>query len=872
MSQWLSRLRRHKRVFLYAAASLLVSLLIGGSASLFQGDDYLPALDGDISAIIVSEDTILCAVSRDQDSLLLRLDTNGTLLNYCRFDSDQVIQALAVSGQDIYAIMAAYRDGETTQKLILLSQKEKSMSPQTILDLSALPEERAAGIIWQSVAPTDDGTILLGGNNAQGNGYSLSLIRETGSYQLAETLPDENILFLSQPNRHQILWVSDTCQVNLSQNGQKKFDLLNGQSQTPQQPFFCGESGFLSDSITGDIYKLDADGSAWLFRKGSDTISSSQYTYEQYSAYTVYPDADGNLRVAGVCSLDDGVVIIGEEWSIHTMRLGRHRLLLFWQHSWPIALAALSFFLLAGLWIGRILYSPRLSTRLTLCELLAAVVLLAAVTFIQYRAYQTTLLEEANQTLHLVGSSLAISLDSDTRMTDQALRDTVRQTHDQVYAALTKDGKTYTLRVIWQTPDGPAIGYDDTMPAGYLLEDVETHNYLSAINAAFYSNDGGIQMLRGEISTNYLYIQTFRQGDQRGCVTVSLPREVLFRGQTQFFQRMLPILAACPLLFLSLLWITRQLLAPLDTIRDALEEFYASGGGNQMALTGMPRTELYEVARVFNQLSLETKTQFNALMTINDAYRKLVPNSILHILRKHSVSDLTAGDMVTMDAALLVLARSEPDDENSQIMTLINDAAESIGSFGGIVVDHDEALDSVTALFLDTETALACARHFLTVQKAVTAAVLHESVTFGVFGGTHLLYPLALTPYMARRFNVIALMRRFGAKLIHCGRYAAGLRLLGWDDGLTFYEETDWRSPDWQSVWQNVDALWAQALELYRQHKFSAAMRKFAGILRAMPGDEAAHWYLFRCEALRDAKPEKINIDLLYEWGIKYER
>lgn len=866
MSKFGARLRKHKHIFLYTAAAFLISALIAGGVSLLQSDDYLPSLDGDISAIAVTDNTILCAVSRDQDSLLLRMDTNGTLLNYCRLISDQVFQKLAVFEQKIYAIMASYRDGVTTQKLVSLSPGENTMMPQTILDLSGLPEDDAADIVWQSMTMTDDGNILLGGKGAHGNGYSLSLDLETGGYQIAETLQEKNVLFLSQRSRQQILWVSDDGQVHWYHNGQQTENILDGQSATPQQPMFCEGEGFLSDSITGDIYKIEDDGTAWLFRKGSDVIARSGHTYEEYSAYTVYPDAGGSLRVAGVCRSDTGGSVVGEEWSIDTLRYGSHRLLLLWQHGWPVALAILVVLLLTGLWFGRILHSPRLSTRLTLCELTAAVFLLLAVTVIQYRTYQTTLLEEAHQTLHLLGGSLAVSLESDAQMTDQELRNTVKQMHDQLFTALTEEGKTYTLRVIWKTPNGPAIGYDDTMPPGYLLEDVETHNYLSAVNDAFHSNGTGVRMLRGEISTNYLYVQTFRQGDRAGCVTVSLPREILFRGQTQFFQRMVPILAACPVLFVALLWVTRRLLMPLNTIRDALEEFYASGGGNQMVLSDMPRTELYEVGRVFNQLSLETKTQFNALKAMNDAYRRLVPNSMLHILGKSNVSDLGAGDRVTVNAALLVIAASEPDQAGNQIMALINYAAESVGTFGGVVVDHDEGLDSLTALFADSETALACARAFMTDQKPVTAAVLQESVVFGVFGGTHLLFPLALTPYMARRFDVIALMRRFGAKVIRCGQYAAGLRLLGWDDELAFYEETVWRPPDWQSVWQNVDALWAQALELYRQRKFSSAMRKFAGILRAMPGDEAAHWYLFRCEALRDAGQEEANIDLLYGW------
>lgn len=869
MNRFFSWLAKHKHAYLYTAAVLLLSLAVGSSVSLLQRNTYLPTLSGDISAITVTDETVLCVVSREQDSFLLRMDTGGTLLNYCRLDSDQGIERLAVSGEQIYAIKATYHDGKTTQKLVSFCLEEQSMTPRTILDLSGLPDERASDIVWQSLALTDNGSLLLGGTDTHGNGYSLSFDPETGGYQLEQPLQDADVLFFSLSGQKQLIWVSNSCQVHLERNGQQVRNLLDGQSTTPQQPFFCDQYGFLSDSITGDIYKIDADGSVELFRKGTDIIPHSNDTYDQYAAYTVYQNADGNLCVAGVFSSDDGVTIVGEEWSMDTLHLGRHRLMLFWQHSWPIALVALIILLLACLWFERILRSPRLSTRLTLFELLAAVILLVSVTAIQYRAYQSTLLDEAYQTLHLIGGSLALSLESDTRMTDQELDNIVRQMRNQIYAALAEEGKTYTLRVLRQTSDGPAIGYDNHIPAGYLLEDVESHSYVLAVDETFYSHTASIRMLREALSTNYLYCQTFQQGEQLCCVTVSLPRVILLEGQTRFFQRMAPILAVCILLFLLLLWKTRRLLAPLNSIRAALEEFYSSGGGNQMVLSDIPHTELYDIALVFNQLSLETKIQFNALKTTNLSYRKLVPNSMLHFLGKSSVSDLTAGETVAIDAALLILAPSQPDHENSRIMPLINDATEMIGAFDGIVIDHDEGLDSLTAFFADDETALACARAFITDHNFVTAAVLQESIEFGVFGGSHLLFPLALTPYMARRFDAIALMRRFGAKIIRCDSHTAGLRLLGWDDGRTFYEETVWRTPDWQSAWRNVDALWAQALELYRQHDFAAAMRKFAGILRAMPGDEAAHWYLFRCESFRDAAQKDVNTDLLQGWKDK---
>lgn len=116
---------------------------------------------------------------------------------------------------------------------------------------------------------------------------------------------------------------------------------------------------------------------------------------------------------------------------------------------------------------------------------------------------------------------------------------------------------------------------------------------------------------------------------------------------------------------------------------------------------------------------------------------------------------------------------------------------------------------------------------------------------------------------MARCLAVLTLLRQFGARVVRCGTGGAGMRLLGWDRGTAFYEETVWRTPAWHLAWREAEALWEQALTLYRQCAFAPAMRKFAGVLRAMPGDPAARWYLLRCDVLRGTDGSQANTDLL---------
>ena len=46
-----------------------------------------------------------------------------------------------------------------------------------------------------------------------------------------------------------------------------------------------------------------------------------------------------------------------------------------------------------------------------------------------------------------------------------------------------------------------------------------------------------------------------------------------------------------------------------------------------------------------------------------------------------------------------------------------------------------------------------------------------------------------------------------------------------------------------------------------------AAMRLFAKVLRRMPEDQAARWYLFRCDALRGGGVQAADTELLFDWG-----
>lgn len=867
-------LRRRRRLLLRELMILICALALGLGYSLWRSDTYMPSIDGNIYSMLALDDSLLMVLSNENSNSLVRIDHTGTLLNYMSTKSGQAFQYLESDGETVYAILSYEKDGTARQRLVSLSLKHTVMRAKVLTELTSL-YGAPAGVAWREIylVPQEDGTlsIRLTGLDEQGRGYLAHWDMSTGHARFEEILPGERILFLKYVEEEHYVWVSRDKKAGQYVSGIWQRDLLAGISHTPLHISTCGTRCFLSDSVSGDIFELLPDGSSIRQREGGNSIGSSGFPYRGLEVYTTYLNPGGAVRIVGLCASGNGSVIAGEDWSVFALRPGGLRLLMLWQHGWPAVL--IIWIILAALAesVYLILRSPRLSVRLLLCEALVAVILLTSVTAVQYRSFQETIREEAYQKLRLIGGNLAGSLSSQGRSGSESVSLAVGQLEQQVGSAMAGHENEYDLCVVWDTGSGPVVAAGSAFPEGYLLEDVESRKYVSVVSRALRQGGAILERIQADTSCDYLYAQSFSQGDRTGCVAVSQNEAVILSGQAEFFQRLLPILAACPLLFLALVWITLRLLRPLNEIQRALEEFYTRGCGGQMLLDDMPRTELYEAGRVFNQLSVQTKVQFNELQSINDAYARLVPDCLLGMLRKRSVTQLRAGDHAPVAGGLLILIPRNFSPSWESLDRLAELSAEPIARSGGMLVDYDEGLSALTALFPQADHARACALECLEQLEQngipVMTAVSEETVELGVFGCSRLLYPLAVSREMRRKQAALERVLDFGALLVQTG--CAGrtdLRLLGWDGGMEIYEDPICRPPDWQSRWRESAGLWKDALHLFRETDFSTAMRAFAKVLRLMPEDRAARWYLFRCESLRDGAHGSPDTGLLFDW------
>lgn len=866
-----ARLRQKRRLFFRELAILACALVLGLGYSRWNADTYLPSLDGNIYSMLALEDSLLMVLSSGNRNSLVRIDHAGTLLNYMDTADGQAFQYLESDGETVYALLSYEKGGDTLQRLVTLSLHETAMRARRLTELTAL-RNAPAGVVWREIylpAEGEEPLIKLSGLDGQGQGYLAHVNAETGCVGFEKILPGERILFLKYVAEDHYVWINQDKEAGQYGNGAWQRDLLAGLSDTPLHISTCGTRCFISDSVSGDIFEIFPEGVPVRFRQGGDTIGGSGFRYRQLEVYTTYQGQAGAIKVVGLCAAGNKSVIAGEDWSVRDLYPGILRLRLLWKHGWLAVLLFWAVFACLAETVFSILHSRRLFVRLLLCEVLAAVILLGGVTAVQYHSFQETIREEAYQKLRLIGGSLsaALSVQEPHGGPADAAFDRMER---QIGTALAGQDQEYGICVAWDTDLGPVIASDSAVPAGYLLEDIKSRDYVSAVSHALRQEKGLLERIQTDTSYDYLYARPFTQGNRAGCIAVSQNEKVLLAGQAEFLQRLLPILAACPVLFLALAWITRRLLSPLDEIQRALEEFYTCGSGGRMLLDGMPRTELYEVGRVFNQLSVQTKIQFNELQSINGAYARLVPDCLLRMLHKRSVTELKAGDHAPVDGALLILIPRDFSAGWASLDRLTGLAAEQIARSGGMLVDYDEGLYALTALFPEADRAHACALDCLDRMEQnrmpVMAAVLAETVELGVFGSDGLLYPLAVSGDMRRKQAALERVLGFGALLVqNSGR--PGLRLVGWDNDMELYEDPACHPPDWQSRWRSTASLWDNALRLFREKDFPAAMRLFANVLRLMPEDGAARWYLFRCDALRGGGDRLPDTGLLFDWG-----
>lgn len=656
-------------------------------------------------------------LSKEANNSLVRIDYKGNLLNYAVTETNQAFENMVVLDDTIYAVLTTYDTGGSKQKLVALSMERTAMPMEVLLDLSDV--EGASKITWTGtyrLLDEEAEEICLGGIDSAGNGYLLYWDLSSKQAKLEPILEGADIYKLKYVDDDYYVWIDSQGRLCQYVNNEWQEDLLlSTDDTTPFHISTCGDRVLVSDSRSGNIYELVPGGATPLLWSGTESIRNSAYQYQDINIFTSYIDDNDQIQVIALCSDGTSNVVISPSGVIKELHMGTNIIWMVVDHSWTIMLLCFILLTLLAEIVCAALHSPRMAVRLAMCELMMAGVMLGAVLGLQYRFYQDTIQEDALQKLQLLGANLAdvLSID-DYEMSNEEVERAAAEVVQRV-----QNSHQYTVNVIWLSEEGvPVIGYDQTIPVSYAVEDVKSRDYYNSIRSFLAGEqDYELREIRNALNVNdFVYIQRIRQaktgtqGFWEGCVTVSQSESDVLAGRASFWLRMTPALFACPFLFALLIFVTWRLLRPLGVVREALEEFYDTGGGNQMDLTRMPKTELYQVGLVFNELSHQTKVQLNTLRHINGAYTRLVPDCLCQMLHKEDVLALMPGDYQAVNGALLVLIPETPARTAQALEQLFAPAAERIAAQGGMIVDYDEGLGAMTALFQEVRCAQDCAQ------------------------------------------------------------------------------------------------------------------------------------------------------------------
>ena len=277
-----------------------------------------------------------------------------------------------------------------------------------------------------------------------------------------------------------------------------------------------------------------------------------------------------------------------------------------------------------------------------------------------------------------------------------------------------------------------------------------------------------------------------------------------------------------------------------------------------------------------------------------EAYYRFAPKNIEQLLNKESITEVTSGDVTKLQGTMALISTVGPRSGSEEEIGRLNRLIALIGRYqeekDGVLVSNDGSLSILRFLFMESnQTTLNSAVDFLrelTEQEAAyshsiprTTILLHySSFVYGVAGTSQQSSTFLVSPETDEIEHFAAWFRERGLRLVisetvkEREHYDGLLRCIGYiqmtgsGKKMKMYEVLDALDVREREKKRAVCERFAQALELFYQHDFYLARSAFSDILKELPTDEIAKWYLFTCETyLNMEHAEDVPCALRYE-------
>lgn len=276
-----------------------------------------------------------------------------------------------------------------------------------------------------------------------------------------------------------------------------------------------------------------------------------------------------------------------------------------------------------------------------------------------------------------------------------------------------------------------------------------------------------------------------------------------------------------------------------------------------------------------------------------EAYYRFAPKNIERLLNKESITEVTSGNVTKLNGTMGLISTVGPRSGSEEEISRLNRLIALIGRYqeekDGVFVSNDGALSILRFLFMDSnKNTLDCSIDFLKELEEQESAqarniprttiLLHySSFVYGVAGTKQQSSTFLVSPDTDEIEHFAAWFRERGLRLVisetvkERENYAGALRCIGYiqmesDRKMNMYEVLDAYPAREREKKLAVCERFAQALELFYQHDFYLARSTFSDILKELPTDEIAKWYLFTCETyLNMEHAENATCALRYE-------
>ena len=304
-------------------------------------------------------------------------------------------------------------------------------------------------------------------------------------------------------------------------------------------------------------------------------------------------------------------------------------------------------------------------------------------------------------------------------------------------------------------------------------------------------------------------------------------------------------------------------------------------GDRSIRIRSTSEDELTGITQVFNKMADDINVQIVSLERLSETYYHFVPPSMIGLLGQDNLASLTLGSSVKGNFAVMNV-RLYPEESLSieQKESLMNRFFSTVNRFAKqseiVSIIDDANLQSI--MLICKEGAEAAATAALTIlaridaenrlygadgQLDVAFVVDQTDVFFGICGDEERYIPVVLAPEFEKILEHTEFLRSMGSRFLmteeageklgsaarYARRYVGRLKTEELDIG--FVDMYDEKGADEVRVMKQSQHAFDKAMELYEKGFYYEAKNLYARVLRENPGDMAAKYYIFRCEALQ---------------------